>query len=72
MTKRRGYFRGFTASEKPELWDRWQREELREGDWASVCRDLECCVDRLRPPPKADIPSFIRSSRPHAPASEAL
>src|SRR6476661_10754394 len=24
---RRGYFRGFTASEKTELWDRWQRGE---------------------------------------------
>src|SRR5215470_6366330 len=24
---RRGYFRGFTASEKMELWDRWQRGE---------------------------------------------
>src|ERR1700758_3268916 len=23
----RGYFRGFTASEKTELWDRWQRGE---------------------------------------------
>ena len=25
---RRGYFRGFTAAEKEELWDRWQRGEL--------------------------------------------
>ena len=25
---RRGYFRGFTAAEKTELWDRWQRGEL--------------------------------------------
>jgi DNA-binding CsgD family transcriptional regulator len=24
---RRGYFRGFTAAEKTELWDRWQRGE---------------------------------------------
>ena len=24
---RRGYFRGFTASEKTEIWDRWQRGE---------------------------------------------
>jgi IS30 family transposase len=24
---RRGYFRGFTASEKTELWDRWQGGE---------------------------------------------
>jgi hypothetical protein len=24
---RRGYFRGFTAAEKAELWDRWQRGE---------------------------------------------
>jgi hypothetical protein len=24
---RRGYFRGFTASEKTELWDCWQRGE---------------------------------------------
>ena len=24
---RRGYFRGFTAAEKEELWDRWQRGE---------------------------------------------
>jgi hypothetical protein len=23
----RGYFRGFTAAEKTELWDRWQRGE---------------------------------------------
>src|SRR3984893_4826671 len=33
---RRGYFRGFTASEKTELWDRWQRGEYAESDWASV------------------------------------
>ncbi len=24
---RQGYFRGFTAAEKTELWDRWQRGE---------------------------------------------
>ena len=24
---RRGYFRGFTAAEKTELWDRWQGGE---------------------------------------------
>ena len=23
-----GFHRGFTAAEKTELWDRWQREEL--------------------------------------------
>src|SRR5436190_1500170 len=28
---RRGYFRGFTASEKTELWDRWQRGESLKG-----------------------------------------
>jgi IS30 family transposase len=27
MAMRRGYFRGFTAAEKAELWDRWQRGE---------------------------------------------
>ena len=25
MAMREGYFRGFTAAEKTELWDRWQR-----------------------------------------------
>src|SRR5437762_14298924 len=28
---RRGYFRGFTASEKTELWDRWQRGESQKA-----------------------------------------
>src|SRR6516165_7832786 len=27
MAMRQGYFRGFTAAEKTELWDRWQRGE---------------------------------------------
>jgi IS30 family transposase len=27
MAMRRGYFRGFTAAERTELWDRWQRGE---------------------------------------------
>src|SRR3974377_47454 len=27
MAMREGYFRGFTAAEKTELWDRWQRGE---------------------------------------------
>ncbi len=31
-----GFRRGFTTAEKTELWDRWQRGELLEGDWAGV------------------------------------
>src|SRR3974377_767123 len=31
MAMRQGYFRGFTAAEKTELWDRWQRGESRKA-----------------------------------------
>ena len=30
------YPRGFSAAEKTELWDRWQRGEFAESDWTSV------------------------------------
>ena len=28
----RRFHRGFTAAEKTELWDRWKRGEITEGD----------------------------------------
>src|ERR1017187_9482098 len=31
-----GYRRGFTAAEKTELWDRWQRGGVAQSDWAGV------------------------------------
>ena len=27
------FHRGFTAAEKTELWDRWKRGGVAEGDW---------------------------------------
>jgi hypothetical protein len=29
------FHRGFTAAEKTELWDRWKRGGIAEGDWTS-------------------------------------
>src|SRR5262249_43753351 len=55
MTIRRGYFRGFTAAEKTgtlgslAAWaSPWDSNPSRKNE-------IECCVDRLNPPPKADI-----------------
>ena len=28
--------RGFSAAEKTELWDRWQKGEFAKSDWAIV------------------------------------
>jgi hypothetical protein len=39
---RRGYFRGFTASEKTELWDRWQRGESLKAIGRSRTDDGQC------------------------------
>jgi transposase, IS30 family len=48
----RGYFRGFTAPEKTELWDRWQRGESLKA------------IGRAfgKPSPKADKTSALRAS----------
>ena len=36
--------RGFTAVEKKELWDRWQRGESFEGDRSSVWEAVIVCL----------------------------
>src|SRR5712691_510623 len=56
MTICRGYFRGFTAAEKTGTLGSlaacarpWDSNPSRKNE-------IECCVDRLIPPHKADIP----------------
>ena len=36
MQMKQRYGRGFSAVEKTELWDRWRRGEVVEGDWSGV------------------------------------
>src|SRR5437762_4096724 len=55
---RRGYFRGFTASEKTELWDRWQRGESLKGIGRAFGKPSSSIYFQLaphggiRPPPR--------------------
>src|SRR4026209_555438 len=60
---RRGYFRGFPASEKTELWDRWQRGESLKAIGRAFGKPSSSIYFQLaphggiRPPPR-------RRSRP--------
>src|SRR6266436_9586334 len=55
---RRGYFRGFTASEKTELWDRWQRGESLKAIGRAFGKSSSSIYFQLaphggiRPPPR--------------------
>src|SRR5258708_8086683 len=55
---RRGYFRGFTASEKTELWDRWQRGESLKAIGRAFGKQSSSIYFQLaphggiRPPPR--------------------
>ena len=55
VTKRRGFFRGFTAAEKPGTLGSLAACARPWGSNPSRKNEIECCVDRLRPPPKAEI-----------------
>src|SRR2546430_9946878 len=56
--RRRGYFGGFTASEKTELWDRWKRGESLKGMGRAFGKPSSSIYFQLapqggiRPPPR--------------------
>src|SRR5512135_3709009 len=58
MAMGRGYFRGFTAAEKTELWDRWQRGESLKAigrSFGKPSSSIYCQVSPcggIRPPPR--------------------
>ncbi len=52
---RRGYFRGFIAAEKTETLGSLAAYARPWDSNLSGENEIECYVDRLRPPPKADI-----------------
>jgi hypothetical protein len=51
---RRGYFRGFTASEKTELWDRWQRGESLKAIGRAFGKPSSSIYFQLAPVPTAN------------------
>jgi hypothetical protein len=55
MTIRRGYFRGFTAAEQTGTLRSLAAGTTRWDSNPSRKNEIECCVDRLNTPPKADI-----------------
>src|SRR3974377_2580000 len=49
MAMRQGYFRGFTAAEKTELWDRWQRGGSLEAIGRAVGKPSSWIYFQLAP-----------------------
>src|SRR5712664_2260779 len=71
---RRGYFRGFTASEKTELWDRWQRGESLKAIGRAFGKPSSSIYFQLaphggiRPPPRRRSRLALTLGRAPAPA----
>ena len=55
LTIRRGYFRGFTAAEQTGTLRSLASDTKPWDSNPSRKNEIECCVDRLNPPPIADI-----------------
>src|SRR3974390_342030 len=61
MAMRQGYFRGFTAAEKTELWDRWQRGESLKAIGRAFGKPSSSIYFQLAPHRGIRPPSWRRS-----------
>jgi hypothetical protein len=63
LTIRRGYFRGFTAAEQTGTLRSLASDTTPWDSNPSRKNEIECCVDLLNPPSKADIATSRRNVR---------